>query len=64
MEKKKINKDKILNSISNEGKFQKEKYKLLWFNSQLKESQLHKLENLIIKSKEKVAKLKDKLNGK
>lgn len=64
MEKKKINKDKILNSISNEEKFQKEKYKLLWFNYQLKESKLQKLQNLIIKSKEKVAKLIDKLNGK
>ena len=35
MEKKKINKDKVLNSISNEEKFQKKNYKHLWFNSTL-----------------------------
>ena len=61
MEKKKINKDKILNSISNEEKFQKQQYKQLWFNATLKESQLQKITKLITKSKEKVVKLKDKI---
>ena len=61
MEKKYTNIKKVLNTIDNEEKYQKELYKKLWFNEQLKESQVQKLENKIRASKEKIAKLKDKL---
>ena len=61
MEKKKINKDKVLNSISNEEKFQKKNYKQLWFNSTLNADSETKILDLIKKSQEKVIKLKEKL---
>ena len=64
MEAKKINVDKILEKISKEEKFQKEKYKQLWFNRLLKTSQRKKLCDIIQKSEDNVTKLKEKLKGK
>lgn len=64
MEKKKINIEKILNKISAEEKFQREKRKLLYYNTTLKESQQKKLMDMIDKSVENVAKLKDKIKNK
>lgn len=63
MKTKKINPDKVLNSIANEEKFQKAKMKLVYFNTELTEGERDKLCELVQKSKEKVIQLKTRIKN-
>lgn len=61
MEKRYVNKDKLLETIQREEKLQEEKRKEIWYSRELTESKREKLTEWIGKSIDKVEELKKRI---
>lgn len=61
MEKRYVNKDKLLATIQREDKLQEEKRKEIWYSRELTESKREKLTEWIGKSIDKVEELKKRI---